>query len=350
MKSFFSIRFFLTFCLCLLVGNTYAQSWYGGVSSIDVDNPDLSNLLLNNLEIMSIQHDEPTKIHPRAHLSVRSNTDRSLKDPALDDHINYFRNALNNDYGKHSEINRDKNLFIENYAGYDKESNFSFSTRVERETSNKSVVKIIEVLTEGKMIDQRQYFETQLMGFNNKKLETYTYCSGYLYKAPVEGAMRRLYRKKDGQYHQAKFNCKTLTRPLCNSVYRGEQTTKNGRYKGTAFFDALEKDIVDLANYQQIQKSNMSHLKKADKPGGRLHRKWPNDPHLHHYTGMGENGTVTQREAKWVVDECKEKMAYFHDPYNRLEPVEPDEPSHPSRGIASERPSRRQGIGSFSSN
>lgn len=351
------------FSLIGLSGQLSAQSWYGGESTLDVGNPDLSSMLLNNLEIMSIQHDEPTKIHPRAHLSVRSNTDRSaaVQDPNHNEHISYFRNAVHNDFGKHAELNADNSIFIENYAGYDKESNFSFSTRVERETTNKTVVRIIEVLTEGKMIDNRQYFETQLMGFNSKKLETFTYCSGFLYRAPVEGKMRRLYRKKDGQYNQAKFNCKTLTRPLCNSVYRGEQTNKLGRYDGTAFFDALEKDIIDLANYQQIQKSNMLHLKKADKPGGRLHRTWPTDPYLQHYSGMGENGTVTQREARWVVEECKEKMAYFHDPFNRIEPPDdnpnnPSNPSYPSEGgrspfgIGKSNGSPNRAPSSFSSN
>lgn len=310
----------------------FAQSWYGGESSVDFEKADLSELLLNNLEIMSIRHDSPTKIHPRARLSVRSNTDASIKDPELDNPANYFRNALNNDYGKHSEINKDNNLFIENYAGYDKESNFSFSTRVERKTNDKRVRRITEVLTEGKMIEKRQYFETQLMSFNNKKLETYTYCSGFLYRAPVEGKVRRLYRKRNQLYNQAKFSCKTLTRPICNSVYRGEQTTPSGNHKGTAFYDRLENDILDVANYQQIQKNNMQMLKKADKPGGKLHRKWPDDPYLHHYSGLGENGTLTQREARWIVDECKEKMAHFHEPYNKWSDPQ-DNNSRPSRSV-----------------
>lgn len=326
MKNFIFVICAFSFSL-----NIQAQSWYGGESYIDFEKADISSLLLNNLEIMSVKHDEPTKIHPRANLSIRSNTDSTLKDPNLDDPIMYFRNALNNDYGKHRTINKNNDLYIENYAGYDKQSNFSFSTRVERETSDKSVKRIVEVVTEGKMIENLQYFETQFMGFNNKKLETYTYCSGYLFRAPVEGKMRRLYRKKDKQYSQAKFNCKTLTRPICNSVYRGEQKTMNGRHKGTAFFDALENDILDLANYQQIQKNNMGALKQADKPGGKFHRAWPSDPFLHHYTGLGENGTLTQREATWIVDECKEKIAFFHDPYSRLEEPSNGQPSRPSR-------------------
>ena len=213
----------------------YAQSWYGGESSLDFERRDISFLLLNNLEIISVKHDEPTRIHPNANLTILSNTDSSLKNPNLHDPIIYFRNALNSNYGKHKQLNLKRDLFIENYAGFDKETNFSFSTRVERELRDKSVRRVIEVMTEGKMIENRQYFETQLMGFNNKKLETYTYCSGFLYKAPVEGNLRRLYRKKNKLYDQAKFKCKTLTRPLCNSVYRGEQKTVGGRYKGTAF-------------------------------------------------------------------------------------------------------------------
>jgi hypothetical protein len=323
-------------CFLLVAPNVLAQSWYGGESYINFDKADISTLLLNNLEIMSVRHDEPTKIHPKANLTIRSNTDSTLKDPNLDDPVNYFRNAIYNDYGKHRQINKDKNLFIENYAGYDKESNFSFSTRVEREVRDKRVKRIVEVVTEGKMIEDRQYFETQFMGFNNKKLETYTYCSGYLYRAPVEGKMRRLYRKKDKQYSQAKFNCKTLTRPICNRVYRGEQKTMSGRHKGTAFFDGLENEILDVANYQQIQKNNMGALKGADRPGGKFYRQWPTDPYLHHYSGLGENGVLTQRETTWIVDECKEKLAFFHEPYKLFDDdPKPNNPSRPSRSISS---------------
>lgn len=334
MKKFALITLFLI----TKMGVANAQSWAGAEGAIDT-NPKVSDLLLNQLEIVSIDHGTPTKIHPRANLSVRNNTDPLRARDDDNSYLSHFKNSL---YNKTQFVEAPSaNKFIENYAGYDKASNFSFSTRVERDIKDRAVLKVMEVMTKGVVIENRQYFETQMLTFNSsKKLDTHTYCSGYLYRAPAEGTLRRLYRKEDRKYNQAKFSCKTLTRPLCNTIYRqGPKVQKAPGldFKSTAYFDRIERDVLDLVNYQQIQKTNMEDLKTVDKPGGNLHRKWPEDPLFHHYSGLGEDGNLTRREATWLIDQCKSKMAHFFDSYELIPTENPNNPTSPARGIGSTR-------------
>jgi len=300
------MKIFITFIYL-----SFSLSAFGIDEGMAKNTKDLRDLLINKVEILELSHEAPTKIHPRANLTVNYNKDFRIK---KEEYLNYYKNAL---AGNSGETN------IERYAGIHSESNFSFSLRIERSPTsfNYDIEKIVEVVTEGDTLNDKQLFQSKVTTFESRKVANITMCAGYLYKGVVQGPLKRLYRNKEKKYTQAKFSCKTLTRPLCNAVYRMEDKNYNiFKYERSALHDRLEDDVLDAVNYQIIQKKNMKELKVADIPGGRRSVVWPRDPALHHYKGIGEDQQgLTRKEFKWLVGECKNKMAYFHDPFIRID-------------------------------
>ncbi len=260
---------------------------------------DLGEILLNKLEIIDIFHKKETKVHPRARLTVKKVFDPTKK-VSRQSNIGGFTKEL-------------PTRPVEYYAGGHKESKFRFSLQIDR-FSNGNVEKIQEVVVSG--IDEfgREKVKAQVSKFeNNQKLESITFCEGYLNRDKSQGSSLRLLGEPDESY-QSFLSCKTVTNDICKKVNSpmGDdyQHTRHRRNEGKpVFMGFLKMAFSDHYEFIPTQKENSNGLKSALAPGGSFRwGRWPASDH-HNIVLQDKNDASNREHADWTFDKCKSVVA-----------------------------------------
>lgn len=260
---------------------------------------DLGEILMNKLEVADIFHQKQTIVHPRARLTVHKVFDPTKK-VNLPSSVGGFSKEL-------------PTRPVEYYAGGFDKTKYRFSLQVDR-FDNGNVEKVQEVIVDGLDEYGREKVKAQVSKFDNsRKLESITFCEGYLTKSEARGASVRLLGEPKESY-QSFLNCKTVTNDICKKVnsplgdeYRHTRHRKNeGKPLLMGF---LKNAFTDHFEFIPTQKKNSGELKTALAPGGSFRSgRWPSSDH-HNIVLQEQQDGENREHADWTFNKCKSVAA-----------------------------------------
>ena len=260
---------------------------------------DLGEILMNKLEVADIFHQKETIVHPRARLTLHKVFDPNKK---------VSRQSSIGGFSKELPTHP-----VEYYAGGFEKTKFRFSLQIDR-FDNGNVEKVQEVIVDGLDEYGREKVKAQVSMFDNtRKLESITYCDGFLMRSEARGASVRLIGEPAESY-QSFLNCKTVTNDICKKVnsplgedYRHTRHRKNeGKPLLMGF---LKTAFTDHFEFIPTQKKNSAELKTALAPGGSFRSgRWPSSDH--HNIILQERQDADRRDhADWTFNKCKSVAA-----------------------------------------
>lgn len=308
----------LIFTYLLLCTSVFAQQQQGD-PPISFDSPalwdqgdkdlyDLSEILLNRLEIVDIFHKKKTKVHPRGRFTVKTVIDPTAKTGRLRNVGGFSKNI--------------PELPTEYYAGGHAKTKFKFSLEIER-YKNGNIKKVKEIIIDGVNEAGNEKVEAQVTTFDNaQKLETITNCDGHMAVDENRGESLRLLGEKKTSL-QSFLKCKTVTNQICKKVNSplgdSYQHTRHRRDEGDpVLMGYLKNAYQDTYEFKPAQEENSNDLKKSLAPAGSLrYGRWPSSDH-HNIELQGKSDAFDRDQTDWAFDTCKSVAAMVRPRYKML--------------------------------
>ena len=316
----------LIITISLLCSILYAQSIRGLQHLLEpprkVETNDITEVLLNQLDIMRLSHKE-TMIHPES---------KVLADKKQADYI----------------IDWNGNGTLEVYEGKYPKSNYWFTTKIYRSASKK-VIRIEEAIRSGGENDDQKKVLASISNFSGFELKDRTICEGEIKREKINSRYKRFIASVDQEKEipQVLLNCKTITENLCQEFERitklNERFDKNGQKYWEKFFTSDDhklwvNKITNSHAYQTQQRNNFIDLKIDLKPGGKYANiYWPKKLTHHQYAGINKAETLSDNVYEELKKECANHTAFIapNPDYIRAPKKSPKSaPSTISNGLA----------------